>query len=141
MKKIDKNECNIIKTYLDGSHNEDGIKKLCEFIEGTKRENKDCNITGIFACLKRKEYKSFFPLFKKVGFKKMLFFNNIPEEKDDFVDTNDLMIIANEFNINNDKIEEIEELKKHLDNKKQNIIFLFGSLHFVGYILENEVKN
>ena len=109
--------------------------------EETKQEYKDCNITGVFACLKRKDYTSFFPLLKKVGFEKLLFFNNIPDEKDDFVDTNDLMIIANEFNINNDKIEEIEELKKHLDNKKQNIIFLFGSLHFVGYILENEVKN
>ena len=53
--------------------------------------------------------------------------------------TNDLIEEAEKYGINADKIEDIVEIKNHLDNKKQNIIFLFGSLHFVGCILENEV--
>lgn len=139
LKNIDKKQFNIVKTYLDGAHNEDGIKKLCEFILQVKNENKNYNITGIFACLKRKNYQSFFQFFEKVGFEKLLFFNNIPDEKDDFVETNDLLEEATKYSINADKIEDIVEIKNHLDNKKQNIIFLFGSLHFIGYILENEV--
>ena len=139
LKNIDNRQFNIVKTYLDGAHNEDGIKKICEFILQVKNENKNYNITGIFACLKRKNYQSFFQFFEKVGFEKLLFFNNIPDEKDDFVDTNDLIEEAEKYGINADKIEDIVEIKNHLDNKKQNIIFLFGSLHFVGYILENEV--
>ena len=139
LKNINNQQFNIVKTYLDGAHNEDGIKKLCEFILQVKNENQNCNITGVFACLKRKKYQSFFPFFEKVGFEKLLFFNNITDEKNDFVETNDLIEEAEKYSINADKIEDIVEIKNHLDNKKQNIIFLFGSLHFVGCILENEV--
>lgn len=140
LKTIDNKNLNIKEIYLDGAHNEDGIRVLCNFITETKLKNNNYNIIGIFSCLKRKQYKTFFQYFANAKFNKLLFYN-VPKEINDFVDTEELMHIANKNNISNDKINNFEELKKHIDINTENIIFIFGSLYFVGYILENFTDN
>ncbi len=169
-----KNNTNLFKIYLDGAHNEDGIRVLCEFVKQTRTdfENKkainnnssssketyrknnekgakgrsneiqndrirgdECNIIGVFACLKRKDYKNFFPILKKANFDKMLFFD-VPKEVNDFVKPEELQELATKNNIDGDKISNFHNLDSYCDENKQNILFIFGSLYFIGWIKE-----
>ena len=140
LKNINKKLLNISEIYLDGAHNEDGVRVLCNFINQTYYENtklkQKINIIGVFACLERKNYKSFFPIFKKTPFNNLLFFK-IPKKVNDFVDVDKLSKIANSYNIKHSIIKSFSEIKNHVNEDKNNIIFIFGSLYFVGWIMEN----
>ena len=130
---IDNEALNISQIYLDGAHNEDGIKQLCEFVKSQKTS--DTNIIGIMACLKRKNYYSFFEIIKPDIFNKLLFFN-VPKTVNDFVEPEVLREIANKNNISNDCIYDFQELKEYIKKDKKNIVFIFGSLYFVGFVLD-----
>jgi len=136
LKNINNNDLNIKQIYLDGAHNEDGIKVLCDFIKSKKDIN--TNIIGIYSVLKRKDYKNFFKFFKDNVFDKMLFYK-VPEDVNDFVDCKELEEIAKENNISSCSILDFNELNKYVSKQKENIIFIFGSLYFVGFVLENYV--
>ena len=142
IKNINNNLHNIEKIYLDGAHNKDGIKQLCKFVRLQRKVNKNnnINIVGVMACLKRKDYFSFFNIIKPQTFNKLLFFD-VPASVNDFVDTKELQNIATKHNITNTSIKNLTEIKNYIDCSKKNIIFIFGSLYFVGYILENYVEN
>lgn len=72
IKNIDNDKLKIKEIYLDGAHNEDGIRVLYNFINQQKGDN--INIIGIMTCLK-KDYKSFFKSFNNI-FDKLLFYND-----------------------------------------------------------------
>ena len=137
--EIDEHDLNISNIYLDGAHNEDGIRVLCQFINQQKINNKDVNIIGIFACLERKDYQSFFPIFQQTAFNKLLFFN-IQNDDHGFISSKKLHQLAEHFNIQNNEINNFIDLKNYVDKTKNNIIFIFGSLYFVGIVLEKYIQ-
>ena len=139
LNNIDNTMYNIDKIYLDGGHNEDGIKSLCTFIAQQKQKYRDVNIIGICAVLKRKDYASFFPILAQTGFNKLLFYQ-VPLGVNDFVETDVLKTLATSYNIACGEMETFNTLPQVIDLKKRNIIFIFGSLYFVGFVLENFVK-
>ena len=139
LKDFDNKSLNIEDIYIDGAHNEGGMNVLCDFIREKRQKNADYNIIGIFCCLKRKEYKTFFPILAKAQLNNLLFYKS-KRDNDDFVEPEELQKLANNYNINNYIIDNFIQTKKYLDRKKKNIIFIFGSLYFVGYVLENYVK-
>ena len=141
---------NIDAIYLDGAHNEDGVKCLCEFVKQIKKKKKSdkwegnickkdgVNIIGVFACLKRKDYKSFFPMIATAGFDKMCFFD-VPKDVNDFVEPSELVDLCQKYNLDGCGIGKFEEVKVFLKRGKKNIIFIFGSLYFVGFVMEKFV--
>jgi len=144
LKKINKKTIGISKIYIDGAHNEDGIRVLCNFINQTYNEylknDKKPNIICIFACLERKDYKSFFPILKTVKLNNLLFFD-VPKNVNNFADVKNLLNLAEKHKIKNKNIiKSFTEIKKYTDKSKNNIIFIFGSLYFIGWILENHTK-
>ena len=120
-----------VETFLDGAHNEDGIRVLCDFINS--QENEGTNIIGIFACLERKKYESFFPILSKTAFDKILFFN-VPKGVNDFTSTTTLGQLATKYKIKNGAISDFNEVIEYLDEEKENKIFIFGSLYFIGWV-------
>ena len=148
LKNIDKKTLNISQIFLDGAHNEGGIRVLCNYIsklrdtqrKNIQKNNKKLNIIGIFACLERKEYKLFFPFFKKNAFDELLFFN-VPKNVNNFASTMKLSKLANENNIKNKTIQSFLEIKDLVDKNKDNVIFIFGSLYFVGWVIENHIQH
>ena len=137
---INEKDLNISAIYLDGAHNEDGIRVLCEFANQQKRDTiKHANIIGIFTCLKRKDYKSFFPIFQKTAFQNLLFFD-IKDTKNDFADTDELCELSKQYGINHDVIKSFDELKNYTEKTKNNIVFIFGSLYFVGTVMKKYMQ-
>lgn len=143
LKNINEKLLNISAIYLDGAHNEDGIRVLCDFVSYVNNKyvklKQKINIVGIFACLERKDYKSFFPIFKKTPFNNLLFFK-VPKKVNDFANTNKLSKIANQYSIKNETIKSFLEIKNYISKNRKNIIFIFGSLYFVGWIMKNYIK-
>ncbi len=144
LKELDKKKMNISSIYIDGAHNEDGIAVLCNFINQTYNKyiltNKKPNIIGIFACLERKNYKSFFHIFKTTKFNHLLFFD-APKKINDFVNVKELLNIAKQHNLKQSNIiKSFKEVKKYIEPSKNNIIFIFGSLYFIGWVLEKHVN-
>ncbi|GEM_PF-2053361 len=176
-----RNQSNIEAVYLDGAHNEDGIKCLCEFVRQVReqeehqekdkerketkknkekqekqmddeanqqgqgwREEQNVNIIGVFACLKRKDYKSFFPILSTASFDEIGFYN-VPQDVNDFEEPSKLLEISKEYKINGFCLNNFEEISERLATRqakdKTNIIFVFGSLYFVGYVLEKFVED
>lgn len=125
---------NISAIYLDGAHNEDGILALCNFAKQVKSSG-GADIIGVFACLKRKDYKSFFPILKTANFDKLLFYD-VPSSVSDFVATSELKQLANEQNMQCASITKLAEISNFLCKNQQTTIFIFGSLYFAGWILE-----
>ena len=125
---------NISAIYLDGAHNEDGILALCNFAKQVKSST-GADIIGVFACLKRKDYKSFFPILKTANFDKLLFYN-VPPSVNDFVAPSELKQLAREQNMQCASITKLAEISKFLEQNRQTTIFIFGSLYFAGWILE-----
>ena len=120
-----------IETFLDGAHNEDGIRVLCDFINS--QANKKTNIIGIFACLERKNYESFFSMLSKTAFDRILFFN-VPKGINDFIDVKILSNLAMKYKIKNGLIGDFSDIVEYLDKNKENKIFIFGSLYFIGWV-------
>ena len=139
LSNINENDLNISNIYLDGAHNEDGIHVLCNFVNQQKINNQDVNIIGIFACLERKDYQSFFPVFQQTAFNKLLFFN-IQNDDHGFISSEKLHQLAEHFNIQNNEINDFTDLKNYVNKTKNNIIFIFGSLYFVGIVLEKYIQ-
>ena len=149
LKQINNKEFKIKDIYLDGAHNKQGISALCKFVNKqsdnyhackinnklNSKNKKTTNIIGIFACLERKDYKSFFPILAKSNFDLLLFYN-VPKEINDFVPTEKLKFFADKYNINNNTLNDFNELKNYVSSVKDNIIFIFGSLYFVGFVLD-----
>ena len=125
---------NIDAIYLDGAHNEDGILALCNFAKQVKSSG-GADIIGVFACLKRKDYKSFFPILKTANFDKLLFYD-VPPSVNDFVALSELKQLANEQNMACASITKLAEISNFLKQNRQTTIFIFGSLYFAGWILE-----
>lgn len=125
---------NIVAIYLDGAHNEDGILALCNFAKQVKSST-SADIIGVFACLKRKDYKSFFPILKTANFDKLLFYN-VPPSVNDFVAPSELKQLAREHDITCAAITKLAEISNFLKQNRQTTIFIFGSLYFAGWILE-----
>ena len=143
LKNIDEQQFNINNIYLDGAHNEGGIEAMCNFVNQLKQDNVSQNIIGVFACLKRKDYMSFVPILSKANFDK-LFFYNVPKDVNDFVPPQELHTIATNNAIKSEVVEDINDLKLKLSNTqptKPTTIIFFGSLYFIGYIMENYLKN
>ena len=139
LSNINEHDLNISNIYLDGAHNEDGIRVLCQFINQQKINNKDANIIGIFACLERKDYQSFFSIFQQTSFDNLLFLK-ITDNEHSFVSTSKLHQLAEHFNIQNNEINNFTDLKNYVDKTKNNIIFIFGSLYFVGIVIDKYMK-
>ena len=143
LKNIDEKQFNIKNIYLDGAHNEGGIEAMCNFVNQLKQDNVSQNIIGVFACLKRKDYMSFVPILSKANFDK-LFFYNVPKDVNDFVPPQELHTIATNNAIKSEVVEDINDLKLQLSKTpltKPTTIIFFGSLYFIGYIMENDFKN
>lgn len=143
LSNINEHDLNISTIYLDGAHNEDGVRVLCQFINQQKNnfseKNQDVNIIGIFACLERKDYQSFFPIFQQTAFNKLLFFN-IQNDDHGFISSKKLHQLAEHFNIQNNEINHFTDLKNYVDKTKNNIIFIFGSLYFVGIVIDKYMQ-
>ena len=143
LKNIDETQFNISNIYLDGAHNEGGIEAMCNFVNNLKQNNTDNQIIGIFACLKRKDYTSFLPKLSKSNFDKLLFYN-VPYEVNDFVAPQELQSIAKQHNLASDIVNDMQVLQEQLINmqhKQPITIIFFGSLYFIGYIMEHYVNN
>ena len=143
LKNIDEKQFNIKNIYLDGAHNEGGIEAMCNLVKQLKQDDVSQNIIGVFACLKRKDYMSFLPILSKSSFDK-LFFYNVPKDVNDFVPPQELHTIATNNAIKSEVVEDINDLKLKLSNTqltKPTTIIFFGSLYFIGYIMENYLKN
>lgn len=134
-----------IESYIDGAHNEDGIQKLCDFVKTYHRDDNTTNIVGVFACLKRKKYEAFFPKLKNSYFNKILFLE-VPKDVNDFVSTDTLIEEANKNEFNKKGIEVLSisnistDINKFFLKDKKNILFIFGSLYLIGWILENHTQ-
>lgn len=143
LKNIDEKQLNINNIYIDGAHNEGGMEAMCNFVNNLKRNNTDNQIIGIFACLKRKDYMSFLPILSKTKFDKLLFYN-VPQEVNDFVPPEELHLMAKQHNIASEVVDGIIDVKQKLtniQNDKATTIVFFGSLYFIGYIIEHYVNN
>lgn len=125
---------NISAIYLDGAHNEDGVLALCNFAKQVKSTT-CAGIIGVFACLKRKDYKSFFSILKTANFDKLLFYC-VPPSVNEFVEPSELKQLANEHNMACATIKKLTEISNFLEQNRQTTIFIFGSLYFAGYVLE-----
>ena len=140
LNNINKKQLNITDIYIDGAHNEDGIKVLCDYITYVRRQNQitnkiNVNIIGIFAALQRKNYRSFFPVIKKTIFDKLLFFQ-VPSNINDFATLEELVALAQLHNINYGTINDFSQLSRHVQKQQTNIIFIFGSLYFIGWVMD-----
>ena len=58
-----------------------------------------------------------------------------------FIESKELEILAEQYKIKNGEINNFEELKDSISREEENIISIFGSLYFLGYILENYVED
>ena len=134
-----------LESFVDGAHNEDGIQKLCDFVESCFQNDDTINIIGVFACLKRKKYKTFFPILRNSHFNKLLFLE-VPKDVNDFVDVDTLVEEANknEFDKRGIEVSSISntstDINKFLSKNNKNVLFIFGSLYLIGWILENYTR-
>ena len=136
---IDEKQLNIDSIYLDGAHNEGGVRAICDFALSVKRQNSKQNVVGVFACLKRKDYMLFFPLLSKSNFDKIYFYN-VPKNINDFVSPEELNAIAKNNNVDTDIVMDMEDLQHKLaiiKNDYRTTVIFFGSLYFIGYLIEN----
>ena len=139
---IDEKQLNISNIYLDGAHNEGGMEAMCNFVNHIKQDKINTKVVGVFACLKRKDYMSFLPKLSKSNFDKLLFYN-VPQEVNDFVAPQELQSIAKQHNLASDIVNDMQDLQEQLINmqhKQPITIIFFGSLYFIGYIMEHYVK-
>ena len=122
--------------YIDGAHNEGGIKVLCNFVEDINSKYNDANIIGVYSCLKRKDYKNFVSIISKTKFDKMLFYNIQNSDKNmEFVDTKELVGMYEGY-FKCGVIDDLLEIKDYFAEDKKNIVIIFGSLYFVGFIFD-----
>lgn len=129
--------CNC-ELYLDGSHNEDGAKKLAEWIDKKNSTNKKDTIL-ILSILARKNSKIFLKNISKsvkniIVIEKQLddhIFKGVNELKEEVKEFG--ISILKDFNNIQDALMYIPKLKKEKDIR----VVITGSLYFAGYVLEN----
>ena len=122
-KKLHKNE----KIMLDGAHAETDAKNLADYLKSIKIAK-----YGIWAMMKNKEPDLFIKQFQGI-FKKII---TIPMENEQAaMSSKKLSEIAlkNKFNVEN--ANNLNEALKKISSKEKKIIVCFGSLYYVGNIL------
>ena len=141
---------NIEKIYLDGAHNEDGVRVLFDFIREQKKTIKNNKIVGIFACLEHKDYKSYLHNFKDLD---LLLLYCVPDkQQQDFKDHKHIFakpeklqeeLTKQSISVKSEIVDNFDdankEIQRHFDDEKK-IVFIFGSLYFAGEILGNYRK-
>ena len=121
--RLHKNE----KIILDGAHAEMDAKNLSAYLKSLK-----VPVYGVWAMMKKKEPNLFIKQFKYI-FKKIIV---IPiENETGSMKANDLYKIAIKNKITADKANNFNEAIKKISSKEKKIIVCFGSLYFVGNIL------
>ena len=135
--------------YFDGAHNEDGIKRMSEFVSSYKdqvlkdkkvKRESDINFIGIFACLKRKNPDVSAKYIINAGFDELLFYKMTDDGG--FKDANELVKFYTPLlidkNISCSSIENIDAISKKIKHDKYNVLFFFGSLYFIGHLYSEE---
>ena len=118
--------------FLDGAHNEDGIRALFDFIRQT-----NANYTktiGIFMCLENRNPSDFVKYIKNNLTKIILPKFDISTAPRAFFNANDLLKLFTENDIISSIIDEIDDIKTAIPDEKNTRIIFFGSLYFCGYI-------
>ena len=73
-------------------------------------------------------------------------FYNVPKDVNDFVEPSELVGLCKKYNLDGKynldccEIKSFENVRQFLKEDEKNVIFIFGSLYFVGFVLEKFVK-
>ncbi len=121
--------------YLDVSHNQDSIQKLCDFVQ---KYLKNVERIGIFSILKDKNSPDLYKILQNIGFKKLYIAEikgNIRAE----LPENILENIAKYTNIDAEIVEDIPELLRNLcqnSSPEGKDVLIFGSIYFISGVCE-----
>jgi dihydrofolate synthase/folylpolyglutamate synthase len=125
-------------TIVDGSHNEDGIRVMSEFLSATRKDYK-INI-GVFAALENRDISSFVDNIKSIEFDLIYLYQPTTEELDflpkSFQSTDKMDHIFKLNSIKTSILYNIDDLHFVVKDQERTRIVFFGSLYFAGYILK-----
>ncbi|MEN9782275.1 MAG: Folylpolyglutamate synthase [Pseudomonadota bacterium] len=125
-------------TIIDGSHNEDGIRAMSEFLTSTSKDYK-MNI-GVIAVLENRDVSSFMCNIKAAGFD-IIYLYQPRKEGVEFLPkcfqaTDKMHNIFKLHNIKTEILNNIDDLHLIIGDIEKTRIVFFGSLYFAGYILK-----
>jgi len=112
---------------LDGGASIAAAKNANTYLKKLKKP-----IYGIWSIQKNRKPKIFLKEFQNL-FEKIVCIK-VPNEKN-FCSTKELRSIARQLKIKNESAKNIPEAIKKISNKKNKLIYMFGSLYTVGKIL------
>lgn len=126
------------KIFIDGSHNEDSIEKLKDFVLNIKSKRKRI---GVFSCLKDKDIKAISKSIKEINFDK-IFITEIKSNERRAMKIDDIYnsFVSLSFGDLIEKMENFRDIFEEIKAEKNLDIFIFGSLYFAGDFFEKFIS-